>query len=361
MLTDPKKNKAAKTRSNLRNDRLLDHRSKLVAAQDLIYQRKAREYHRQCKKLFSKADLRIAADIVGRARQEWHSSSLKGGSDSEERDARKVQARRKLNRALAAALPGFREWQALKRVHLREHRKLATLHLGAASSARVHVEWGEVLPTDVTDAQDFVAPFPVFDLHTIDDHHLISRDQSFVAHDTGNMMNAFAFNHREDPAAIIGLLGLSRAAPASAFVSCGINFTMPSAGRLRISAVLQNFYSEVSYSLRDNFGLSRVTLDVRLQLFIAAARGGSVIYLPTTVDSTTRSSDGDDLTGAMSGLDGSAPYTVYGETEESLPKSEVIQILAGSEVHIESELDDMSSHVNAVVRWQLKKLTIGVI
>lgn len=361
MAINPNKSKQAKTEPNPGSAALLAHRKKLVAANDAVYQRQAREYQRQFKKLFSKADLRTAAEITGRIRNEWQSSRLKAGSNSESRDAGKVLARRKINRLLAAALPGFRQWQALKKAHLREHQKLAKVRLGEFSSENIHVEWGDILPTDYLAGQDFIAPFQVFDRETIDDSGLITNDQSFVAHDTGNMMNAIDFYHRDDPALIVDFFGLSRALPASASVSCGINFTMPSTGRLQISAVLQNFYSEVLYSLRDNFGFSYGTLDIRLKLFIATARGGDVVYMPTEVDFADRTSGGDDIYGAMSGLDGSIPYTVYATTEEPLAASESVQILAGSEVHIESEVNDMASHVNAVVRWQLKKITVAVV
>lgn len=361
MITDLAKPRRAKTASDDRGDRLLAHRLKLVAAQDAPHRRLLREYQRQCRKLFSKADLRTAADVVGRISKELHSSNPKIGSDSDERDARKVQARRKIDRLLAAALPSFRQWQALRKAHQREHRKLARLQFSRASSERVHVEWGDIVPTDDVDVQDFVAPFPVFDVHTIDEAELISRDQSFVANDTGNMMNAFDFNHSEDTAVIIGVLGLIRATPASGLVSCGINFTMPRSGRLQISAVLQNYDSEVLYSLRDKFGFSSGALDIRLQLFLATARGGSVVYMPTTVLDAHKDSPGDDVSGSMSGLDGSTPYTILGSTEESVPAGDSVQILAGSIVHIESELDDMASHVSAVVRWQLQRISVSVI
>src|SRR5687768_4094925 len=112
MADNPNKIRQIKTESNLGSSALLAHRKKLLAANDAVYQRQARQYQRQFKKLYSKADLRTAAEITDRVRNEWQSSSLKAGSDSQSRDAGKVRARRKINRLMAAALPRFRQWQA---------------------------------------------------------------------------------------------------------------------------------------------------------------------------------------------------------------------------------------------------------
>jgi hypothetical protein len=117
----------------------------------------------------------------------------------------------------------------------------------------------------------------------------------------------------------------------------------------------------VLYSLRDNWGFSYGILDVSVKLFIAFARGGVTLYRPATILSVHRQSDGGDLSGSMSGFDTVVPYTVSGENDEVLQAGEVVQVLAGSEAQIASEVDDMTSHVNCVVRWQLKKLAISVI
>jgi len=358
MAINPNKTKQTKTKSNSGRAALL---AKLLAENDAPYQQRAREYQRLFKKLFSKADVRTAVEIIGRVRNEWQAASLKAGSDSRSRDAGKVLARKKINRLLAAALPGYRHWQALKKAHLRGHQQLAEDRLAEFASDNVHVEWGDIVATDDLAGQDFVAPFQVFDSETIDDNELMSNHQSFVTHDTGHMRNAFDFYHRNDPALIEEFFGLHRALTASTSVSCGINFTMPRAGRLQIRAVMQNFFSDVLYSISDNFGFSYGKLDIRINLFISTARGGEIVYMPTEVLSVDRDSGGDDLSGAMSGLDGTVPYTVYATTDEPLAANDVIEIQAGSEVQVESEVDDMASRVNAAVRWQLNKITVAVV
>jgi hypothetical protein len=333
------------------------------AAQSAPHHLRTRDFQRRARKLFSKAELKAATEIIAKVRLDRNRAILETGPNAEARDAADAKVRKTLDRLLSRALPGFRDFQAMKKAHLREYVRTSIAEFSGPADDSTHVRWGDLIATDDLSSEQFGPPFQVFDLHHADEHNLISNDQSFAAHSQGTMMNAFDFRHHYSGWLVTAdsWFGLHRATPASAFVSCGINYTMPRAGRLRVSAAMQNFESVVMYSIEDRFGFSYSTLDIEVNLFLAFAHGGQMVYRPTTILSTSRSSDGGNISGSLSGFDTTSPYTLTAEHEESFPAGEVVQILAGCEVHIESDVDDMVNRVNSVVRWQLKKLAISVV
>jgi hypothetical protein len=360
MTTYPTKERGAETGSNLHGHPLLAHRSILAAARQRPFQRAARELQRRAKKLFSKADLRAAAEIAANVKRECRRTSLTVGGDATKISAMKASARLKLDRLLGRTIPNYRKLQALQREYAREHQKLVKAALRAPLHGEVRLNWDDLVADDHP-LQEFTAPFPLFDLHTIDKKHLIKRNDSYAIPTSGQLINSITYDYDEDTPTIIAVFGLIRFEPASSLVACGIPFTTPRTGRLQVTASLQSFYDEVAYSVEDNFGFSSAELNISLQLFVDVVRVGSVIHLPTVLLTDGLVSHGVDLGTTMPHLDNSAPVVLNVITEETLSAGEPVEILVGSEVYIESKLDDMRSHVNALLYWQLKKIGVGAV
>lgn len=355
MKTYPVRDKKARTGSNLRSNRLRSNHEKLLAAQQKPLRRLALDYHRQCKKLFSKGDLRLAAEIAGRAEADWRKANLQAGSDVAQWAARKKTARAGLDRLLGRALPQYRQWQALRREHLSEYQKLSDLNLRGLPAGR----WDVIGPPPAGPVRSFIAPFNTYDVYTIDTSDVIAEDQSVVAAQTGQIINDLEFDIDEDTAIILGVFGLIGRPTASGLASCGVNFTMPQAGRLQVTAELQNHYNHVTLSLTDNWGFSAGKLDVTLKLFIAFVLPLSASQYSKVLFTQTLTSDGDNTSSVMP--DTEALYKWDRTSEESFAQGEVVQVLVGSEVYAATWLDDMRARANAVLVWQLKRLTIGVI
>jgi hypothetical protein len=355
MKTYPQKDKGARTGSNLRSDHLRSNQEKLLAAQQKPMQRLAREYQRQCKKLFSKADLRLAAEISGRAEEDWRKANLQAGSDVAQWAARKKTARAGLDRLLARALPQYRQWQALRRKHLNEYRKLTDLSLQGLPAGR----WDVIGPPPAGPVRSFIAPFNVYDIYTIDESDMIEEDQSVVTPTTGEIIHDLEFDFDENTPIIHGVFDLSSRPTASGLASCGVNFTMPQTGRLQVTAELQNHYNHVTLSLTDNFGFSVGKLNVTLKLFIAFVLPLSASQYSKVLFTETLTSDGDDTNSVMP--DTEALYKWDRTSQESFQQGEVVQVLVGSEVYAATWLDDMRARAHAVLVWQLKRLTIGVV
>ena len=354
------KPKGARTGSNLRGNPLLAHRTKTLAEQDRTFAPLVRENQRQRKKLFSKADLRLAARMARETNAEFRAASLTVGGSAERVAALKTSARRKLERQLVRAFPDFRKLQALQRGYLRELAEVTeTLHVELPRDL-AHIDWSN-LATAVGDWEEFTAPFGYFASDTIDPDRNVRSDQSFAFPDRGYVVNNFVFKQDEDTPVIIGLYGLIRAETASNQTSCGIRYTLPESGRLQISGTFQNYESGLRCSIEDRFGFSSATLDARVELFVALVRPWGVTYLPTTLFQHRLTSGGDNKSYVMPHLDTSQPYTVYATSPETFSAGDSVQIMVGSAVNIAGTADDMVNEVHVYFQWRLDKITVEVI
>lgn len=356
----PEKDKRAKTGSSLRGQPLLAQRQAAFTKELRAHEQLVRDYRRESKNILSKADLRKAGKISREVNAGWRKLSMNIGGDSLKMDALKSSARGKLQRQFVRALPNYRKWQVLQRSHLAGHRTLDDAALAALPNDRVNVAWGD-LPVLESDAQVFAPPFSVQDVQSLQNGNFIRNDQSFARPAIGHLVNNFVFDQDEHTNVSDGLWGLLTIGNARSWASCGIAFTMPKAGRLQVSAVLQSFYNKLVFSVQDNFGFSSADVAITVRLFIDIVRGSQLIDLPTAILTTGLTSHGSDLSYSMSDLDTTTPYTVSAETTESFDANESVQILVGSEVSIGTVIDDMHCHVNSVLWWALNKISVDVI
>jgi hypothetical protein len=336
------------------------YREKAMAALNASRVKLVDQHRRKSNKLFSKADRRQAFAIASAVTAEWRAQSVRAGGDAAKVAALATAARRKFQRKLGQALPHYRAWQALARTQLREHRRLTDAAFAGLARDRLNLDWGD-LPLLESDAREFVAPFSVRDVQTIQWGNFVTRDLSSVRPELGHLLTDIVYDQDADTSFSDGLWGTLPIRSADSWSACGVNFTVPTAGRLQIGAVLQNHYNHVAFSVTDNWGFSSAEVAVTLRLFVAVAQAGRIAYLPTTLLSTGLTSHGSAVSGTMPDLDTFTPYTVSGVTEETFAAGDSVQILAGSELLIGTALDDMHCKASGVLLWALKKLTVGVV
>jgi hypothetical protein len=356
----PRKDGEARTGSNLLGEPLLAHRRAGIARETQASERLAKDYQRQSKKLFSKADLRRAAEIGREANREWREASINAKGDSLRIDELKRSARNKLERRFARELGGYRQWRTIQKAHLRAQSKASQGTLAVCRFPGANIDWGDVVAVDPGAGQTFVAPFTTFDVQMIDTGGFVVEDNSFAKPDIGHLVNNFAFDQDESTGIGAGLLGLLPIANATSMVSCGAGFAVPSAGRLKVGAVLRNFYNKLVFSVEDKFGFSSADVWVSVLLLVAVVRGTRVEYLTKDLQSTEVTSDGDDVHYAQSDLDTTTPYSISVETQTRYDANESVLVLAGSEVLMGTKLDDMHCKLNAVLWWKLEKLVIDM-
>jgi hypothetical protein len=355
----PSKDRDARTGSSLRGQPLRAHRETLLKQEARLHERLAREHQRQTKGLFSKADLRHAAEISRQVNREWRLASIKAGVDSARVDVLKLSARRKLERLLARELPNYRQWKTLRRANLREHDKLTTATLASNQAPRTRIDWGDVVAVD--GAATFGAPFTTFDVQMLDPRSFVVFDESFARPVIGHLVNNFAYDQDQSVSFGAGLLGILPIESAVSLVSCGVSFTTPSAGRLQIGASLQNIYNKVVVSVEDKFGFSSADVSVSLNLFVAVVRGTVVELKTQRLPGTRLVSDGADMRYIQSDLDTTMPYGMTAVTDVRLEANESVLVLAGSNVAIGTILDDMHCKMNALLWWELKSLSIEMV
>ena len=347
MSSYPRKDAEARTGSNVPGEPLLAQNRAELGKAAKVHKKLGLERPRPSSKLLSKADRRVTASIASEVANEWRRASVEVEGDSARISALKIAARRKLDRRLARELPNYTKARALQRAELREHHKASATAFTSMADSRAHVAWGDVGAT-LTDASDFVPPFTSFDVQS-DPNRFIVRDDSFAKPEIGHLVNNIDYDQDDDTHAV-----------AANWAACGVAFTTPKDGRLEIAAVLRNFYNKVMFSVTDDFGFSSADMDISLQLFIVVVRGTKAIWLPTLLRHTGLVSHGSDLSFSESDIDDTRPFTITATTDERFNANESFLVLAGSKVLIDCDLDDMHGRIDAVLWWQLQKLSIGI-
>lgn len=355
----PSKDRYSRTGSSLRGRHVLAQREAELTRAAKPHERLAREQSRLERSLFTKAELRRAAEIGRQVNHEWRKASLEAGGDSLRIEALKLAARRKFERLLARELPQYRQWKAMRRAHMRAHQKLTQQAHAAGHFANASIDWDAVLELDST-AQVFEPPFTTFDVQMIHFGDFVVSDDSFARPNIGHMINDFAYDQDESTSIVGGLLGILPIESAASLVSCGVAFTTPSAGRLKISAEIQNIYNRITFSVHDNFGFSSADVWVGVALFALVVRGTQVERVDQTLLTASIDSGGSNQSRIVTDLDDTTPFTLLVETATRLNANESVLVLAGAEVVIGTVLDDMRCKMDAVAWWQLKRLWIDM-
>ena len=107
----PQKDQYSRTGSSLRGSPVLAQRQAELARAKKPHDRLAKEQGRLERSLFTKAELRRAAEIGRQVNREFREASVKAGGDSLRIDALKLAARKKFERLLVRDLPQYRQWK----------------------------------------------------------------------------------------------------------------------------------------------------------------------------------------------------------------------------------------------------------
>lgn len=275
-----------------------------------------------------------------------------GGDGHAWRSAR-ARLRNSLQKELAKDLPKYEEIRKLQRDHLQA--------LAATVQARPPLLDPVIAPADPIasvfrppfNQQSLISPDGVFNTMQI-------ADRSFARREIGHLVVDADLD--ADPGAVWGLnewFGVLPIDGGVAAASCGVAFSVPEAGRLRITATLRNFYSRASQALRDEWGFSSGSLTTQLTLFLAVLRpdGGEIFHSLLAAD--TLESDGDDVTEQLPLIEQDS-FQVAATTQGGFEAGEVVSVLAGVQALAGSTLNDMTAHVNVLLWWGLQELTVAV-
>ncbi|MCW5556306.1 MAG: hypothetical protein KIT22_00425 [Verrucomicrobiae bacterium] len=360
MPTPPLPDKRARTGSNVRSGEALTALEESFRGKAGKLTREQRDLRARFRKLFSKADLRVAAQLIARARRSLHAANLESGSDTAAWDANKARVRNRLERELKRVLPGYREWRALVRTRLRGAPRSGADSIAFAPGLDIHIDFDDIAPASAG-VQVFTAPFDAEEAFTstwITDTSIPVRDRSFHVSAIGHFVNDLDFTFSDD-GDFEEVLGINVRASVLSWAACGINFKVPETGRLRMTARVRNFYNHVLLTVRDQVGFSESTLEVDIDLYFDVLVNGDIKdSLHTQLLHHRISSGGGEHTYLMPDLDTDAPYVIHGESLKTYELGQKIQILVGCRIAIDSEIDDMTTHVRPLLWWKLEELTV---
>jgi len=285
---------------------------------------------------------------------------LKAGGDAERVAELRTSAHGKLQRRLAREFPAYKQVKALQKAHRRAQDKVVPPKAAAQLLPDVSINWGDVLTAEPIHAAVAGPPYTTFDVQLIDFSGFVVEDQSFANPDIGHLVNNFVYDHDQSTSIVAGLFGILPIGNGISMTSCGVSFTTPSSGRLKVGALLRNFYNKIVLSVKDKWGFSSADVGVSVDFLVLVVRGTTVEVVTKTLAHASGDSGGDNVDRVLTDIDTETPYSVSVETATHLNANESVLVLAGSQVFISSVLDDMHCHMNAVLWWKLEKLYIDM-
>lgn len=367
----PAPDKRAKRGSSVRGRKALAALQRVFKAKASKITREQRAWRARFRKLFSKADLRVAAELIAQTRHGLRVANLKSGSATAAWDENKVRARKRLERALTRALPGYREWRRQLRAKLRAPAAPGPSSIAfAPGGLDIHVGIDDVVPADagVLAPADpglmvFTPPFGNYEVISewAMETTISTPDRSFALPDIGHFVNDFEFTLSDD-GAVREALGINVRAWVLAWAACGIHFRVPSQGRLKMTALVRNFFNHILLSVRDQVGFSEATLEVGVDLYIDLLVDEHIVEsLHKPLLKVRITSGGGEHTYLMPDLDTQTPYFIYATSERTYDPGENIEILVGCRIAVDSEIDDMTTHVRPLLWWKLEHLTVKML
>ena len=352
----PEKSRTAKVGSNVKAHKALvayDARAMEARIKPLVQLHKATARAR--KAFLTKSVRRVADDVATSSRNTFNRALLKARGDG----AAIVRARRKArtanNRALAEKIPGVAAFQAAQIADADEYQKLIAQQRAAAFDSHVDLGPGAVV-SDTVDFQVFEATYPLHDVATPGVGGVVKVDGTFADPRLGIVLNQVRINwdsHEPLLAAGFDVLALLSS------TAIGVDYTVPQSGRLSCSAVVQNIYNYVTFSLSDNWGFSDGEIHFRILLFIRIIRDSQVIAFDRLIfENGLIALDGTNMHGeSFDDIEMSTPYTLSAKTAETFAAGERVQLLIGSRFEISGQLNDMQARVNGTIGWQVKSIS----
>ena len=268
----PRKTSSAKTGSNRRNAKAQLEKERLAIEARAKPYRKARgAFVRERKVVLTREAIKAARPILEKARRKFALASLRLNGDVDAILKSRKAARRAIDRALLAAIPGYRHYEAARNTYLQTRGTLFAKESAVRPHDGIVADIGDAVISADVDYQVHRPPFAVHDVSTIDAVELLTLNESFADPQNGILFNNIKFSHNED-----NWGGYNPTRVVHQSVSVGINFEVPATGFLRVGAVMRNLFNHFAYSVSDNFGFSHADLIVEHEIAIDIVRSGEL-------------------------------------------------------------------------------------
>jgi hypothetical protein len=348
----PRRTNSSKVGSNLENAAANSARRKgVLDARAAKYTKAQAAFRRQRNQILTKPVVRKMGPVVAAIRSEYAQAALAAGGDPAKLRAAKRRAQKAMADALTKSVPRFGELQRQKIAYEKTYGTLVKQDLAVVQADLLPATFGEL---ESAGPKIFMPPYALFEVQSLGLGLLIF-DESFVEPQLGNLITNAQYLYDEHGWGFYKKVDIE-----FILTSVGVKFTVPQTGFLACSAVVENLFNKISCSISDNFGVSHSFLNVDVSLFISIIRSGETTQATRRMLHTGLISHGSDLSFSTSEIPDHQPFTLTFNPRDAFLKGEVIQIMVGSLVQIDTDTDDMEAFVNAVLMWQVKSIGVGM-
>lgn len=308
-------------------------------------------------KLIGKRASKQAAAIIGRSRTAFDQAFLDATRDGRDSAGVNDTARRSMHRALLKHVAGYREYRAAQKSSLEGLRGPGQNAGAGPLHNELDVTLGNRTVSSDVDFQDFSAPYELFSCETWADP-IAEFNASFADPDSGLVVQNIKWLHEHDSWVLPALYNPPLLGHAVSVV--GINYLVPATGRLRCSAVLHNLHNRITSSVTDYFGLSHTDVTAPHRILIRVVRSGEWTRFARVLATGGMQSFGREWSYILESIQNTTPYTLSFTTNDVFLKGERIQILAGSEIMVDSFVDDMLMRIESLWMWRVGSLRVSM-
>lgn len=355
----PTKKHSPKTGSNFPNEKaLVEREQRAIEARKKIYRKDRTAFMRERKSVLTPQAIRKIRPIIESERNKFARASLLANGNAEAILKAKKRTRSAINRALPRTLPGYKRYATARSIYLKQNRAFFNQEIAAHIRNGAAAEIGELVLDDEMDFLRFTPPFPLYRVSTLDIDSLLTYNGSFADNQNGILFNSIKFKHNNDAWFTDYNPGLF----VQTSVATGVTYDVPSSGYLKGHVIFRNLYNHYAMSLTDNFGLSHGDVYFRQSFFVEIYFRDRVrSFSQLLVNNGLEALGGTDLDLADSPIQTFAPMTLNFTVDDIFSAGDRAYLLTGSSIYIFSDLDDMDSHVEADLTWQVSDISLGVV
>lgn len=343
---------------------IFNRQGSVLPASDYLDLKSTKQFFAKRKNLFSRSAQKIAAEIIAKAKESYNAAVLDAHADHEKIQQVTRLAKQSIRRQLIRNVPNASKIIALNKQAAINHKNAFRRQYKAATAADIDAAIGNnVAFPGLADYDQFEAPFELAELNDPDrdlflDHYtddFINFNVSFINPATGIV--GIDFNFLEVNDSIL----MAPVRRYYAYVSTGINYTIPKTGYLTVSAVANNIYNGVAMLMRENLGFSSGWMNFTHRVGILLVRSGEYSQFSRVMIYEPLQWNGKDVKYYTPEFPSGVPYILNASPDVGFLKGEKIQIRFFSSVYFYSFADDMANNIYTRLAWQLKRLYVRII
>jgi len=321
-------------------------------------------YNTSAKKLISKSEIKLYHQIKSKHKLASEKEKLKFIGTRQDLQDIINKHRKAFNREILKVLPQIKE---LRKNNHQLTSKISSyiqeIRSETGNALNTQFEIGDLsilegdFPTDPT-LVNFSPPYPLMENYheVVYDYFKSLEVDSRVDEAAGLLIHEITSDHEDN-----GWF-THNASLYDAYVSVGVNYTLPRTGTLQVDLFIQNLVNESFLNLVDNFGASEGRAFLTNSLFLQIVHPNNIIPFEIEMNNIELSSDGDTIyQNDINTIDTEFSKWLNFRSTGSFVEGTNVQIYVGNKDRKYSIMDDMDCKSSTLFSWFVRNIVVRTV